>query len=281
MIRAWVGERLFPRVAPRPGSATSLAIFAAKYLVGLGAGAFFLLGGFARRRHRMLLNDVLAHFGFRPEPVEAELPTIAIGDIVPATTPVVLHEPVGRDGNVTLLELLVLAQLVASRQPEAVFEIGTFDGRTTLNLAANTRGRVFTLDLPAAQIADTSLGLDPADTAYISKPASGERFLGTREASRITQVFGDSATFDFSPWHGKIDFVFIDGSHSKEYVLSDTQRALRLLRPMGGIIAWHDYNSVWSGVTTALHEIASGGLPLRWIPGTSLAILIVDDGASP
>lgn len=277
MVRAWVGERLFPRVAPRSGSARSFAIFAAKYLMGLGAGAFFLFGGFARRRHRMLLNDILAHFGFGPRPLHAELPTTAISDVVPADTPVVLHEPVGRDGNVSLLELLILAQLVASRQPEAVFEIGTFDGRTTLNLAANTRGRVFTLDLPAAQVDATHFPLDPGDASYISKPASGERFAGTPEAERITQVFGDSATLDFSPWHGRIDFVFIDGAHSKEYVLSDTQRALRLLRPAGGIIVWHDYDSSWGGVTVALHEIARGGLPLRRIAGTSLAILIVGE----
>lgn len=275
MVRAWIGERLFPRVPPRFGSARSLAIFVGKYLVGLGTGAFFLLGGFARTRHRRLLNDILAHFGFVPRPVRAELPAAAISDLVPAQTPVVLHEPVGRDGNVTLLELLILAQLVASRQSEAVFEIGTFDGRTTLNFAANTRGRVFTLDLPAAQVDATSLPLDPADASYISKPASGERFVGTPEAQRIIQLFGDSATFDFSPWHGGIDFVFIDGAHSKEYVISDTQRALRLLRPAGGIIAWHDYDSVWSGVTEALHEIAREGLPLRRIPGTSLAILVV------
>jgi hypothetical protein len=276
MVRDWLGERLFPRDAPRTGSARSLAIFAAKYLVGIGAGAFFLLGGFARRRHRMLLNDILAHFGFGPRPIHAELPTIPISDVVSADTPVVLLDPVGRDGNVSLLELLILARLVAARQPDAVFEIGTFDGRTTLNLAANTRGHVFTLDLPAAQVDATHLPLHRGDASYISKAASGERFAGRREAERITQVFGDSATLDFSPWQGRIDFVFIDGAHSRDYVLSDTQRALRLLRPAGGVIVWHDYDS-WDGVTLALHEIARGGLPLQRIAETSLAILTVGE----
>jgi predicted O-methyltransferase YrrM len=192
-----------------------------------------------------------------------------------------IHEPISRDGNVSLLELLVISRLVAARQPELIFEIGTFDGRTTLNLAANTKGQVLTLDLPASEIDSTRLPIDPSDANYIDKPASGARFKGREEASRITQLLGDSASFDFTPWYGKVDLVFIDGAHSKEYVLNDTEKAQRLLRPGGGIILWHDYDASFDGVTLALHELAAGGLQLARVEGTSLGILITGGKGIP
>jgi predicted O-methyltransferase YrrM len=278
MARAWIAQRLFPREAPQPGSAKWLALFFAKWLMGVAAVVFILLGGVFRKRHRVVLTDLLTHFGFGPRRLVAELPPIALNDLIPDPAAILLKEPIGRDGNVSLLELFVIAHLVRVSDPEVIFEIGTFDGRTTLNLAANANGRVVTLDLPAAQMDATQLPLDPSDAKYISKQVSGERFRGTPEANRITQVFGDSAVFDFSPWDGQVDFVFIDGAHSKEYVLSDTQRALRMLRPTGGIILWHDYDASFDGVTEALHEIARAGSPVRRIAGTSLAVLTVAEG---
>lgn len=278
MLRRRVGRLLYPPVPPRPGSGKWLGLFAVKYSIGLAASLFLFAAGIARKRHRMLLNHILTHFGFAPDRPVPELPSVAVGDVVAAATPVVLPEPAARDGNVTLHELLVIAQLVAARDPAAIFEIGTFDGRTTLALAANSSGRVFTLDLPADEAGTTRLALDPGDVAYIAKPRSGERFLRRPEARRITQLFGDSATFDFSSWHGSIDLVFIDGAHSREYVLSDTERALRLLRPTGGVVLWHDYDASFSGVTEALHELARRGLSLRRIADTSLALLVVGEG---
>jgi predicted O-methyltransferase YrrM len=136
---------------------------------------------------------------------------------------------------------------------------------------------VFTLDLPAAQTSRTALPLDPSDRTYIAKPQSGALFADRPEAGRITQLYGDSATFDFGKWEGQIDLVFMDGAHSREYVLSDTDRALRLLRPTGGIILWHDYDACFDGVTTAINEIARTGLDIRRIKGTSLAILETGD----
>ena len=62
-------------------------------------------------------------------------------------------------------ELAVLAQAAAAVSPgDEIIEIGTFDGRTTLNLALNAppTSHIFTLDLPAG-----------APTAY--SLAAGER----------------------------------------------------------------------------------------------------------
>lgn len=253
---------------------------AGRYTAGVAFSAFLLGGGFLRKRHRPLLREILAHFGLDRERPPVELPSIDLQHFFETPVPVVVERPLGRDGNVSLIELLVLAQIAAKRRPAAIFEIGTFDGRTTLNFAANTVGDVFTLDLPAAQGSHTALPLDPSDGSYIAKPQSGALFADRPQARRITQLYGDSATFDFGKWEGRIDLVFIDGAHSREYVLSDTERALRLLRPKGGTILWHDYDAYFDGVTTAINEIARRGLDIRRIEGTSLAILETGDMGS-
>jgi len=179
------------------------------------------------------------------------------------------------DGNVSLMELAILAGLARVGNPRAVFEIGTFDGRTALNLAANAPdAQVHTLDLPPGE-SDTSLAIDPDDRQYIEKPSAGGRFREAPEARRILQVYGDSATFDFSPYRGQIDLVFVDGSHAYEYVISDSHRAIEMLREGRGTILWHDYGT-WLGVTRALNELYLGDprfKGLRRIEGTALAVL--------
>lgn len=184
------------------------------------------------------------------------VPEVEADAISDPKTAIELRHPIGVDGNVPLAQLVVMMRLIRSHEPQGIFEIGTFDGRTTLNMAANSgeNTRIITLDLPASQIQDVALPIDAGDITYSEKPESGARFKNDRLASKITQVFGDSATFDYSPYAGQMDFVFIDGSHSYEYVLSDTENARKLLRGGKGWILWDDYG-IWEGVTRALNEL--------------------------
>jgi hypothetical protein len=59
---------------------------------------------------------------------------------------------------------------------DEIIEIGTFDGRTTINLAINVPDAcpVFTLDLPPGD--PTHFGLDTGARTFIDKPATGARF---------------------------------------------------------------------------------------------------------
>ena len=186
-------------------------------------------------------------------------------------------EPQKNSGDVSLGELAVLASAAAAlRAGDEIIEIGTFDGRTTLNLAINAPAqyRVFTLDLPPD--AAPKFDLAPGERAYVEKPRSGRRFLQAppewaAAAGRITQLIGDSATYDWSPHAGRAGLVFVDGSHAYDYVSADSETAFRLLADKGMVI-WHDYG-VWEGVTRALEEIeASRQLGLRHVRGTSLVV---------
>lgn len=217
-----------------------------------------------------MVRELARHAGYDDHPARS-LETVRIGEITSDATQVLLPEPIAIEGNATLLELLVLARLVKERRPGSLFEIGTFDGRTTMVLAANAPddARVFTLDLPAGH--STAHELDPAEHHLVEKPSSGARIRGAL-AERVAQLYGDSATFDFSSY--ECDFVFVDASHAYDYVLNDSRKALGMLRDGRGVVVWHDYGE-WEGVTRALNELSreSDFAGLRWIEGTTLAIL--------
>jgi predicted O-methyltransferase YrrM len=181
------------------------------------------------------------------------------------------------NGNVRISELAILSALAASCENGSnLFEIGTFDGRTTLNLAlsAPARCRIFTLDLPPDQA--TKFRIVEGERHMVRKPAPGSRYETYRARypdaiGRIHQLLGDSATFDYAPYENSCSLVFIDGSHAYEYVKSDSQAAMRMVCS-GGVVIWHDYG-IWEGVTNALEELEQQAhLGICNIRGTSLVL---------
>jgi len=253
-------------------SRASLADFAKRYATAAGGALYAFTLGVGDSRNRRLIQEIARRFGHR-DGQEPRLPTVEIDAITRPTTSVTLPEPIANDGNVSLLELLVLARLTRELKPRRIFEIGTFDGRTTLVLATNAPddAQVYTLDLPPET--PTALAIERSERAFVDKPTSGARFLGTDSARKITQLFGDSATFDFSPYRAEL--IFVDASHAYDYVRNDSAKALALLADSRGVIVWHDYGE-WPGVTRALDELAKSDArfaKLRWIRGTTLAVL--------
>ncbi|MGI8548801.1 MAG: class I SAM-dependent methyltransferase [Gemmatimonadaceae bacterium] len=252
------------------------ARFVSVYWRAAVGSAYALTAGIGHRRHRGLLTDIARHFGYDHTALDARLPRASIDEMVPRGLALDLRELHAVDGNVSVLELVILAATAARLKARTVFEIGTFDGRTAVNLAANADNAVtvYTLDLPL-QGSATVLAADAEDLKYMQPSLSGARIRQSEFAPRVRQLFGDSAKFDFRPYVGSIDLCFVDGAHSREYVLNDSRRALELTHP-GSIILWHDY-AMWPGVTQALNELREGGgacADIRWIEGTTLAVLV-------
>jgi predicted O-methyltransferase YrrM len=205
-------------------------------------------------------------------------PSVPITSLVPSSVSLRLCEQVEVAGNISFEELFILVQLLQTFQPITCFEIGTFDGRTTLNMAANTSNEavIYTLDLPREQMDNTVFPLNPADLGVVEKEISGARFRGTVWEHKIQQLYGDSAAFDYTPYQGNIDFVFVDGSHTYDYVLSDSRNAITLLRDGKGIILWHDYPTTPS-VLKAINYLRRADpcfANIRHIKGTRFACLI-------
>ena len=148
--------------------------------------------------------------------------------------------------SINQYETFVLCQIIKSSNSKIIFEIGTSKGQTTHNIEANLPdgGRVYTLDL-------------------------NQCLAGT---GRIMPLRGDSRSFDFSPYHDKIDLMFIDGNHDYDYVLSDSENAFRCVKE-GGFIIWHDFVHDRPYTVKAILDFCHCyNLRLFWIDGTWLAI---------
>jgi hypothetical protein len=172
-------------------------------------------------------------------------------------------------GDMPLTELMLVCRIARRLKPRLVFEIGTFLGGTTLQLAVNSSATVYTLDLPPAAVGDGSRRVWDAELdVYPDIP--GRRFHDTPWFGKIKQVFGNSREFDFEPFRGQIDMVLVDGCHQYDFVLSDSVNALKLLSSKG-IILWHDYAEYAPGVVQALEELGRM-IALRRIEGTSLVV---------
>ena len=205
---------------------------------------------------------LLRSFGVQRKLPERQLPTVEVNDVVidDIDTKILQPVPAATGGNISALEVVILAKIAHLVQAQVVFEIGTFDGRSTLNLAANSSDDVvvYTLDLPQEQLASTKFAVGRDELNYVKKAREevGHRFANSPYREKIVQLWGDSATFDFSPYYQKADLVFVDGSHAYEYVHNDSKVALALLRPGAGLILWHDYDWGYGGTAKALEELS-------------------------
>lgn len=177
-------------------------------------------------------------------------------------------------GGVSDLETWVLGSL--AKDAQAIFEFGTATGKTTYLLARNAPddATVTTLTLGPEQLSQYQgeASDDPAAEKAAAEESRFEAFYysGTEVEPKITQLFGDSKSFDAAPYAGQCDLVFVDGSHAYSYVKNDTEKALAMTRP-GGVILWHDYRGPrrTKGVYQALNE-RKDELGLVRLKGTSL-----------
>jgi predicted O-methyltransferase YrrM len=231
-------------------------------LSGTARGAFRLLATAvadprqASRAAGGLIKRV-ASYGEGPEHA-ANLPSRHLPDILPGigSTEVRLRHTV-EYRSLPYAEAFVLASVVSHLKPGKIFEIGTSIGAGTAIMAGSAppSAHVYTLDLPPDHRDLALPGLDD-DPPESDPEAIGRRFRGTAIAKRISQLYGDSATFDYSPYRGTMDFVFVDGSHSYEYVTGDSQAALEMLSPRG-VIVWDDCSREFPGLVRALDELGA------------------------
>src|SRR5437773_2909870 len=127
------------------------------------------------------------------------------------------------EGPVVRHGALVVSALAALLECERIFEFGTSDGETSRLLAHN---------LPAAEIYTFDAS---------SEAARGGGGAGPASATRIMKLYGDSLTFDFSPYSGSIDLVHIDGTRRADSLRADADAAFGMLSELGSII-WYGYS---------------------------------------
>jgi predicted O-methyltransferase YrrM len=160
--------------------------------------------------------------------------------------------------NAGELEIIVaLARSVAAR---TMTEIGCRDGRTARVVLDNvsTLERYVGLDVPPDYQPEIKGQLDEIVTDPGHYVNSDPRFklLISKHGSLDFKILEPS------------DVIFIDGDHSKTVVAHDSRLAHASLRK-GGVIIWHDYDSIhFDDVTEAVQEL---DWPVQHVAGTWLA----------
>jgi predicted O-methyltransferase YrrM len=197
-----------------------------------------------------------------------DLPRVFMRDLFPGIErcgPIVVQKPEGREigFSLDLQELVHVLSAVKFSGAKYILEIGTFDGFTAINLAANIdrEGKVVTVDLP------NGAGRDNPDNPYAPYPV-GSKFRDEPDSAKIEQLWADSTKTDWRSFGAPFDIILIDGSHVYRDVKSDSANALRHLRP-GGAVFWHDYGH-FVDVSKALDELARDH-SIAVIKGTRLA----------
>lgn len=193
----------------------------------------------------------------------SRIPTVGIRDFLgeARVAPVQLEDFIPENMNVSVTELAFISLLVRAANPRVILELGTFDGNTTFQLAANSRpdALVYTVDLPGS----------PSTRRH----ESGEkrrRYAGSPYAGKVRQRHADTMDTDFAALCDghRPGLVFIDAGHRYANVKNDTEKSLAILAE-GGILLWHDYAYNCAGVYNYLNELAPR-LPLAHLHNSSL-----------
>lgn len=227
----------------------SIAYFAKRYTFTVSQFAYRATAGVLSVKGRDAFKAMSDDMGYADVP--SRLPCRRIDEIVDVRRPVRMVWSEAARWNVSTDEMAVLNLLVSNFRPRTLFEMGTFDGRTTLNLVLNAppEAQMCTIDLP------------PRRRTLPDERTVGQFFRNHESASRITQLFGDSLEYDFSPYFGNVDFVLVDAGHSYHNVQNDSKVAFEMIRGRANaVIVWHDYRTI-QGVTRAVDELISTGNP--------------------
>jgi predicted O-methyltransferase YrrM len=189
-------------------------------------------------------------------------------------------------------------------QPRRHLEFGTWQGLGACLCLESCGATVWTLNLPDGEqkvdgswaygerIIDDSQAPPGAVSVNYGHDEAGPRTYHRTDAAsyigrfyrekrlghRVCQIFCDSREWDTSAYPaGFFDSALIDGGHQSEVVISDTRKAVPLLRP-GGVLLWHDFcplpdvvagspavQGVTSALTTLLPELQPQFSTLVWI----------------
>ena len=177
----------------------------------------------------------------------------------------------------------ILRYIYRHMRPARHLEFGTWEGTGACYCLEECDARVWTINLPDGERIDGSPvyystpgevpeGAVPAETRdnvpiyqTDAGPFIGHRYRQAGYTHRVTQIYCDSREWDISEFSpGFFDSSLIDGGHSEDVVLSDTRKALALVR-RGGIILWHVFcpdPSVFRVMPSVVGVV--GGLTGHW-----------------
>lgn len=169
------------------------------------------------------------------------LPTISLSEIVAAG--ITTNDPVlenlclpnhfeGPGHN----DLVPLLQILKTRMPRIVLELGTAHGNTTANICGQCPdARVYTVNALPEQISGETI------TFALTKEEIGRVYRSAGFADRVQQIYANTLELDLSPYlePGTVDLAIIDACHDTDFVLNDFLKTAPNMKP-GGMVLLHD-----------------------------------------
>ena len=159
-------------------------------------------------------------------------------------------------------ETAILIALFRKIEPATVLELGCNIGITAARVLENVPSIVdyYGCDVPFGF--RTTLGCQQSEVR--SEPGRyafhDSRFHLLVSAQGSAWILGELEL-------ESVDAIFIDGDHSYNGVMRDSDSAGQLIRSPG-IIVWHDYGNPYVEVTEALEELYANGWPIQHVADT-------------
>lgn len=159
-------------------------------------------------------------------------------------------------------DIRALCQII-ERTKGNVFEIGTWLGKTTYELATTFPNKNFT----TIDWLDNELS-EREQTARVTR---NELCKYAKDLKNVEFIYMPSYEIDYSKYYN-IKIVFIDGDHSYAGVKADTEKALEYLKP-GSVIAWHDARNGTFGVPHYLKKEIEPKYNIKIFKGSQIAYI--------
>ncbi|MBN2281039.1 MAG: class I SAM-dependent methyltransferase [Candidatus Marinimicrobia bacterium] len=157
------------------------------------------------------------------------LPTLDLLDLFPKLN-VKISPYSFLSGTTSISDLVLLKSLAKRTGPCAYLEIGRWRGESLANMSDVSH------DCTSVSFSINEMKSRHLDNEFIKVHGFFSDSIKT-----IHKIDHDSQTFNFSQLNQKFDLIFIDGDHSYEGILRDTQQTYPLLKNEQSTIVWHDY----------------------------------------
>jgi hypothetical protein len=131
----------------------------------------------------------------------------------------------------------VIANVMKNVKPKNALEIGTSTGLGTSLMAGNAPdSTIYTINIPPEEIISGAGGVHTTHALETEKIGSEYRKRGHKN---VKQIFANTLTWQ--PDLSGVEVAFIDGCHDTDFVVNDTIKVLKTMKP-GSFIMWHDFN---------------------------------------
>ena len=155
----------------------------------------------------------------------------------------------------------IFRYLYRHARPQRHLEFGTWEGTGACYCLEECDARVWTINLPDGERDQGGGRLYETDSGSFI----GHRYRSAGFGDRVSQILCDSLEWNEAGYASDFfDTALIDGGHTAQVVLSDTRKALSVVRS-GGLILWHDFcpdPSVFSSMSSVSGVIT--GLTSEW-----------------